>query len=154
MSFTIFALSIVLVLSLLFLMSPNVFEAEFWQTPRCILIGLASMIILILGCLPLLKMKIICIDSQRIMFKNYVFASRVKEVNLNAYDYYKSINEESENGIFEAVWLIKDEKLVDSFSTYQYSNYNALKSALNLRYKGKLDVSPMKQLFCRFGVKI
>ena len=154
MVFTVFGLSIVLSIMLLFLTSPNILEPNFWNESESLIILLISLSLFAFGCLPLLKMKTIRIEPNRIVFQSYLFGSHIKEVNFKEYDYYKIVHEESENGMFEAVWLIKDEKLADSFSTYQYSNYNALETALPLNYKGELDISPIKQLSCKFGAKI
>jgi len=118
------------------------------------LILFGSISILVFGSFPLFKLKILKIQPQRLVFQNYLFASNVKVVQLKSYDFYKIVYEETENGFSEAVWLIKDEKLVDSFSNYQYTNYKELKSGLNLENKGVLDLSPMRQLRCRFGEKI
>ncbi|MEO6347762.1 MAG: hypothetical protein ABIO60_07615 [Aquaticitalea sp.] len=79
----------------------------------------------------------ITIEAQSILFQNYLFLSKVKEVKFKEFDYYKIVNEESRNGILEAVWSIKGGRLADTFSTFQCSNYKALKSALKLKYKGE-----------------
>ena len=79
---------------------------------------------------------------------------KVRIVNINNYDCYKIVHEETENGVYEAVWLIKDGKIADSFSTYQYSNYNSMVNAISLKYEGKLSRSPIKLLMCKFGRKI
>lgn len=154
MAFTVFGLSIILSLSLLFLQNPSVVEAKFWNEWQSIMIVILAITIVTFGCLPLLKMKTICIEGHQITFQNYVFGSNIRKVRVQDFDYYQTIQEESENGMFEATWLIKNGKLMNAFSTYQYSNYNALRSALNLKYKGQLDISPIKQLCCRFGLKI
>ena len=154
MVFTVLGLSIVLSLTLLFLTTPNIMEPNFWNETESLLLLLISLSIFAFGCFPLLKMKTIRIEPNRIIFQNYLFGSNIKEVNFKEYDYYKIVHEESENGTFEAVWLIKEEKLADSFSTYQYSNYDALETALPLTYKGELNISPFKQLSCKLGGKI
>lgn len=99
-------------------------------------------------------MRTLCIEAERIIFRKHFLASNIKEVYLKNYDYYKIVHEESENGTFEAVWLIKDGKLADSFSTYQYSNYKELKATLNLRCEGLLEISPIKQLLRKLGARI
>ena len=154
MVFTVFGLSIGLGLMLLLLPSPNILEPNFWKESESLLILLISLSFFAFGCFLLLKMKKIRIEQNRIVFQNYVFGSNIKEVNFKDYDYYKIVHEESENGMFEAVWLIKDEKLADSFSTYEYSNYDALEIALQLDYKGELVMSPFKQLSCKLGAKL
>ena len=152
--FTVLGLSIVLSLTLLFFASPNIIQPKFWNDWQSIFIFIVSIGILCFGCLPLLKMNIIRIETQHIVFQKHLLTSNTREVSLKDYDYYKIVHEESENGIFEAVWLIKDGKLMDSFSTYHYSNYRELEAALNLRYEGLLELSPIKQLLCKFGAPI
>ena len=154
MVFSVFGLSIILSLTLLLLTSPNIIQPEFWSDPHSILIFIASVIIFAFGCLPLLKMRTIRIEPLHIIYQKYVFRSNTREVNLKKYDYYKILYEESENGIFEAVWLIKDGKLADSFSSYQFSNYKDMENALNIRNEGLLDLSPIKQLLCKLGARI
>lgn len=154
MAFTVFGLSIILFISLIFLVSPTILEPEFWNSMDSMGMLLASISILIFGSLPILKMKIIRIEKHQLVFQKYVFGSNIRMVNLKYYDHYKTVLEETENGLFESVWLIKDGKLEDSFSTYQYVNFTELKSAIVLENKGELDASPMKQLLCRFGSTI
>ena len=81
-------------------------------------------------------------------------SSRSREVYFSYYDPYKIVHEESENGIFEAVWLIKNHKIVSSFSTYHYVIYKALKAALMIKYKGILDLSSIKQCNCKLSYPI
>lgn len=115
--FSVFGLSIILSLSLLLLILPNILQPEFWSNPQSILILFASVLIFFLGCVPLLKMRTILIEPLHIRYQKYLFKSNTREVNLKKYDYYKLVHEESENGMFEAVWLINNGKLSDSFSS-------------------------------------
>lgn len=154
MVYSVFGLSILLSLLLFFLSSPDRTHPEPWNDPQSILIFLFAAAILLFGCFPLLKMESLRIESERIIFQKYVFASNIKEVQFKYYDYYKIIYEESENGEYEAVWLIKNGKLAKSFSSYEYSNFKDLKEALNIENKGQLDLSPIKQLRCKLGAKI
>ena len=150
----VFGLSVSLSVILFFLASPDDNKPVPWNEPESLLIFSASLLILIFGAMPLFKMPSIRIDKHHIVFQRYLLSSIIKTVDIKNYDYYKIVQEESENGSFEAVWLIKDKKLVDSFSTYQYSNYGDLKTALDLKNKGHLELSPMKQLWCKLGGKI
>lgn len=154
MVYSVLGLSAVLALSIFFFALPNAITLENWHEPQSLLILAVSIIILALGCLPLLKMRKIHITPQRIIFKKQLFSSSIKEVHFKSYDCYKTIYEETENDGYEAVWLIKDKKIADSFSSYQYSNYKKLKAALNLKYEGELDFSPIKQLQCKLGARI
>lgn len=154
MVFIVFGLSLTLSLVLFMVSSPNTMTPDPWNDIPSILIFSFAILILVFGCLPLFKMRTLRIGPHHIAFQKYLLDSYIKEVSIKNYDYYKIVQEESENGIFEAVWLIKNGKLADSFSTYQYSNYKDLKAALNLRYEGVLDLSPMKQLLCKLGASI
>ncbi len=154
MVYGVFGLSTLLSFMLFFISSPDIVEPEPWNNLHSILIFLCAAAILAFGCLLLFKMETIRIKSECIIFQKHVFASNIKEVPFKNYDYYKTIYEESENGEFEAVWLIKDEKMAKSFSSFQYSNFNELKEALNLENKGQLHLSPMKQFLCKCGAKI
>lgn len=154
MVYSAFGLSILLSLLLFFVVSPDNAEPEPWSDPQSILMFLFAVAILAFGCLPLLKMKTMRIESDRIIYQKQVFASHIREVLFKDYDYYKVIYEETENGTFEAVWLIKDGILINCFSSYEYSNFKELKRALNLENKGLLNLSPMKQFLCQLGAKI
>ena len=139
---------------LLLLSSPNIMDESFWNQSESLIIISSTIAILGFGIYMPLKMKRINIGPQRIIFQNYLFGSNVRDINLKEYDYYKIIQEESENGIFEAVWLIKNGRLKDSFSTYQYANYNSMRHKLNIKFDGTLDKSLLKQLSYRWGAKI
>ncbi|MCK0114790.1 hypothetical protein [Gelidibacter sp. F63206] len=154
MVYSVFGLSILLSLLLFFLSSPDSIHPELWNDPQSILTSLFAAAILLFGCFPLLKMETIRIESERIIFQKYVFTSNIKEMPFKYYDYYNIIYEESENGEYEAVWLIKNGKLAKSFSSYEYFNFKDLKEALNIENKGPLDLSPIKQLRCKLGAKI
>lgn len=154
MVFTVFGLSLVLSLAIVLLATPSILEPDYWNDPESLLILFVSLMLLVLGCLPLFKMKRIRIEPHRMVYQNYLFGSQMKDVDLKYYDYYKIVHEESENGIFEAVWLIKNDKLADSFSTYQYVNYDAMEIALPVKYEGELVISPFRQMLIKLGAKI
>lgn len=154
MVYGVFGLSTLLSFMLFFISSPDMVEPEPWNNLHSILMFLFAAAIVALGSVLLFKMETIRIKSERIVFQKHVFASNIKEVPIKNYDYYKTIYEASENGEFEAVWLVKDGKMVKSFSSFQYSNYKELKEALNLENKGQLHLSPMKQFLCKCGAKI
>lgn len=107
-------LSIPLSLLLIFLFIPDISKPEPGNDPLSIFTFLLAVSILIFGCTPLLKMEIIRVEYDRISYQKQVFASNIKEVHFKNYDYYKTIYEASENGSFEAVWLLKDGKLAKS----------------------------------------
>lgn len=154
MVITVFVLSLILAISLLYFSSPNVMEPNFWKKPISILILLISISIVLFGSLLLFQIKTIRIGPKRIIFQNYLMPKKVRIVNIKDYDCYKIVHEETENGVYEAVWLMKNGKMADSFSTYQYKNYNSMVNAMILKYEGTLSPSPMKLLMCKLGFKI
>lgn len=154
MVYSVFGFAVVLSFLLFFNFSPDRLILEPWIDPLSILTFIAAVGILVLGAIPLFNMQTIRIDTVYITFQKQVCSSHIKQQSIKNYDYYRTIHESSENGEFEAVWLIKDGKLVKSFSSFQYANYNDLKKHLNLEYKGHLHLSPIKQLLCKLGAKI
>src|SRR5690606_18408217 len=148
MAFALCGLSVSLPWLLGILAGLPVLETDFWTTKGNLFIVLAFLSVSCFGCLPLLGMKRIRIGPQNISFQSYLFPSRVKVMNWKAYDFYYTICEESEHGSYEAVWLVKHGKLVDSFSSFKYSNYKELKSKLDLEDRGILELPPLKQLCC------
>lgn len=153
MAYTVLCCSMVLALCLLFLVEPDILKEEFWKSASVFMLPMAFIMICI-GFFPLYKMKKITIKQNHIIFQNYLMPSKINDRHLNEYDYYQIVSEETENGFFESVWLIKDGRVKDRFSSYQYSNYAQLKSGLDLEYKGSLNLSPLKQFRCILGSKI
>jgi len=74
----------------------------------------------------------------------------------DTYDYWVTVDESSRGGTYEALWLIKNNRIEDRFSSFYYSNYSKLKRNVEGKVKGKgpLRVGPIRQLAMLFGMKI
>lgn len=96
----------------------------------------------------------IVVDNEKITFINPLFPFIKKTKRWSDYSYYQTIEEYSRWGTYEAVWLIKDNKLKDRISSFYYSNYETLRREIKRDYKGVLSLTPFEQLWCLFGLRI
>ncbi|NPA67510.1 MAG: hypothetical protein GXO50_02765 [Chlorobi bacterium] len=83
------------------------------------------------------QIKIINIDEEGIEVINILFKSKRKKFKWNYFTCFITVDEKSDSRKFEAVWLIKKDKLILRFSEFYYSNYSELKQFVKLEYCGK-----------------
>ena len=64
-------------------------------------------------------------------------------------------DEQSRYETIEVIYLIKNKKLVNVISSFNYKNFDEIKKeiALNLEFKGKIYLNIFHQLFLRLGFK-
>ncbi len=98
--------------------------------------------------------KYIISDHNGITFVNPIFPFIRKTRKWSDYDYYQTNQEATNGGSYEAIWLIKDDLLIDRISSFYYSNYGDIKDGIKAKNNGFLDISLTRQFFCLFGLKI
>ncbi len=94
------------------------------------------------------------IYSDRILYINLVFPFINKTRFFKDYDYITVVQESSNAGTFDSMWLISNNKLKDRISSFYYSNYNELENSINIKNTGNNSMGMFKQLACTFGYKI
>ena len=100
------------------------------------------------------EVKRIEIYNNIIEFK-YIFPLLNKTYNWKDFDYFILTDEQSRYETIEVIYLIKNKKLVNVISSFNYKNFDEIKKeiALNLEFKGKLYLNIFHQLFLRLGFK-
>ena len=93
-------------------------------------------------------------DSTSVKVYYPLLPFRIKNNLWTDFDYYKTIEEDSAEESYEAIWLIKNNKLKMRISSFYYTNYSALKRNIKAPYRGKLELNLLKQIYCLFGGKI
>ncbi len=97
--------------------------------------------------------KVILIAESSITFVNPILPFLRKTYEWKDFDYFDTIQEFSHDRTYEAVWLVKGNKCKRRFSSFYYTNYNALKSKIRLK-KGKTRLSgPLHQFLILSGLK-
>lgn len=132
----------------------NPLSIDFWKNESLLIAGTAILFLEMVALFLLLQVKTITIEKDKIIFRRLIFPFLKKEREFSYYDYSKLIDEASKNNTYEALWLIKNEKLEDRISSFYFSNYGKLKFEIKVKNKGKLNINPFKQLFCQMGMKI
>lgn len=131
----------------------GILSLDFWQnqyTPLFILIGSLGAFCLY----QLLRLKRITIKNGFIIFSHPIVPFFKKKRAFSYYDYSKTIIERSRYNEYESLWLIKDGRFEDEISSFIFSNYVELKREIKVKNKGRLKITPLKQMTCRFGNKI
>lgn len=93
-------------------------------------------------------------DSKGLTSSPFLFPFLTRHYTWKDFDFYMIAEEYTRKESHEAIWLIKDRKLKVRISSFYYSNYEELKSALHLDDKGLLVQAPLLQFLCLFGVRI
>lgn len=94
------------------------------------------------------------IDANGLSSSPFLFPFLKRHYAWKDFDFYMITEEYTRKESHEAIWLIKDRKLKARISSFYYSNYEELKSAIPISYKGKLVQPPLLQFLCLFGVRI
>jgi hypothetical protein len=97
--------------------------------------------------------RFIYVENDAITFVNPVLPFIVKTKKWADFDYFISVDEQSNHTSHEAVWLVKDGKLAARFSSFYYANYDELKQGIMTKNRGKRDFNPFSQLFVLLGLK-
>ncbi|MFP4092363.1 MAG: hypothetical protein ACLFT3_18790 [Cyclobacteriaceae bacterium] len=117
-----------------------------------VILGLQSLFLILF----MTQCKYIIIDENEISFVNPLFPILRRKLKWSDYDYWVFVDEHSRGKTHEAIWLIKDNKVRDRFSSFYYSNYSKLKNKIErkVKGKGKLRIGPFGQLTSILGMKI
>jgi len=134
----------------------NNFDFETWlnNSNDIVLFSILSLWELVFLSLFITQNKFIIIENEEITFINPLLPFIRKTRQSNEYDYFITIFEQSRSGEYEAIWMIKNNKIKDRISSFYYSNYSELKDNLNIRYVGERKINPFIQLFYLLGLKI
>lgn len=127
---------------------------EFWNGESSKIAGITILLIETVALYLLLQVKQIIVEKDKIIFKSLIFPFIKKEKLFSYYDYSKIVQQQTNNGRYEALWLIRNEKLEDEISSFHYSNYTKIKSEIKVKHTGKLEINDFKQLFCKMGMRI
>lgn len=130
----------------------RVFNLEFWNNGRLILLLIIFLEIFALSLL--FQLKKIVIEKDKIIFKCLLFPFIKKVRQFSYYDFSKFVDEQSKTGYYESLWLFKNGKLEDQISSFYYTNYTKLKFELKVQNKGKLKINSFKQIYFKFGGKL
>jgi hypothetical protein len=130
----------------------RVFNLEFWNNGRLILLLIIFLEIFALSLL--FQLKKIIIEKDKIIFKCLLFPFIKKVRQFSYYDFSKFVDEQSKTGYYESLWLFKNGKLEDQISSFYYTNYTKLKFELKVQNKGKLKINSFKQIYLKFGGKL
>lgn len=97
------------------------------------------------------QIRIIRLTKENSVLSFPVFTFFRKTIVWRENDFYITIDEHSQGGPHEAVWIVRNEKVIERFSSFYYSNYKELKKHLPIEYKGKIHVGAFSQVYYLFG---
>jgi hypothetical protein len=134
----------------------NNYDLETWlnSTNDIFFVSILSLWELVFLSLFMSQNKFIIIDNEEVIFINPLLPFIRKTRKSNEYDYFITVAEQSRGGEYEAIWLIKDNKIKDRISSFYYSNYYELKDNLSIRNEGERNINPFMQIFYLFGLRI
>ena len=127
-------------------------QKEYWDGESAYIASITVILLEILALYLLFKVKKIIVEHDKVIFKSVIFPFIKKERFFSYYDYSKLVEEHTKSGSYEALWLIKNDKLEDDISSFYYSNYTKLKFEIKVKNSGKLKIGSFRQLFCRLGM--
>lgn len=111
--------------------------------------------ILLFSCILFFSMfKKVTISYDAISFTNPLIPSLHTSVLWTDYDSCYTVQEYTQYKYYEAIWLIKDNRIKNRISSFTYSNYSELRNAIKIDIKGELKMSPLQQSLCVMGAKI
>ena len=92
-------------------------------------------------------------DNNGITFTNPIIPAFRSSYRWTDFEYYVTVEENAEHGTHKAVWLIKDQRLKERFSSYYYANYDELVGQIRTLDKGAKYVEPFDQFLILMGLK-
>ena len=98
--------------------------------------------------------KIITITKEGISFANPVLRNLTECYSWYDFDNFILVREETEHSEVEAIWLMKNNKLVKRISSGVYLNYSDLKRNLKMSSRGFSVISPTLQAKAILGFKV
>jgi len=114
-----------------------------------VLFGLLFVFVLLL----ITQCKRIIADKEGITFINPLLPFLRTTYNWTAFDYFVTVDEDSNYSSHEAIWLIKNEKIKKRISSFYYSNYPDLLGQIEAIDKGKKNLDPFSQLLALLRLK-
>lgn len=98
--------------------------------------------------------KVISITEEGISFGNPVIKYLTKSYSWRDFDNFILVHEETEHSEIEAIWLMKNNKLVKRISSGIYLNYEDLKRSLKISRGGFNVISPITQTRAILGLTV
>ncbi|MCX7929055.1 MAG: hypothetical protein N2558_05250 [Patescibacteria group bacterium] len=114
-----------------------------------VIIGLNLLFLILLAT----QCKFVIADNNGITFINPLIPILRNTKQWTDFDYFILVEEASRYETHEAVWLIKDERIIGRFSSFYYANYKDLKNQIKTKGHGKKRYGPFEQLFALLGLK-
>jgi len=134
----------------------NPFIIESWQNEgsrigMLFALGLQVTFLLLL----MTQCKFIAVNRDGITFINPLLPFIRKTRKWTYYDKFCTLQETTQyGGSYEAIWLIKNNRLKNRISCFYYSNYSNLKNEIRIENSGSLDINPFRQLIALWGLKM
>jgi hypothetical protein len=119
------------------------------QYAYAIIIGLQFLLLLLFAT----QNRFISADTRGITFINPLLPFLRKTTLWTDFDYYISVEEQSKHTTYEAVWLVKNDKLSARFSSFYYSNYNELKKQIRAEKGKNRYFNPIEQFLILLGLR-
>ncbi len=132
----------------------NLFEVDLWgdgdaRVAYFVILGLNGFMIhrFIKEC------AFIRIEKKHLYLSNPIFPFLRKRISWSELDFFITVDEQSRYRTNEAIWIIKDGKIIKRFSSLFYSNYKELKKNIPIKNKGKRPYHFFDQLIILLGFK-
>jgi hypothetical protein len=136
-------------------MEANPFKIESWQITGSrigMLFALGLQVITLL--LLMTQCKFIIANRDGLTFINPLLPFIRKTRKWTYYDKINTLQETTQYGSYEAIWLIKNNRLKDRISSFYYVNYSNIKNEIGINISESLDINPFRLLVAFLGVKI
>lgn len=128
-------------------------ENLFEDTSLIIFVSSIIVINLLFILLFISQCRFIIADANGIKFINPILPFLRKSYSWSYFDYYVIVDEHSRYNTHEAVWLIKDKKIMKRFSSFYYANYHTIKAQIKTKSRGKKNLNPFLQFFALLRLK-
>lgn len=99
--------------------------------------------------------RFLIIKENRLTLYNPILPIIHKTIILSELDYCMNISENSRYAEHEALYFVKNGKVIDRISSFYYSNYPELKKGLGIKVKGNQRIGILKQMgIVMFGLTV
>ena len=92
------------------------------------------------------------VDDEKINFINPILPFLCRKIYWKEIEYCTTVYENPGYNTCEALWIVKDNKLVARFSSYYYSNYSELKNKIRCQIIVKPYIDYFSRLLINLGI--